>query len=76
MHRQPDWATVAKLFLTSSRCDGCIYRKSWEESHPYGEGRASEALTECSLGQRPYDHPHSCGAYQDYLQDIQPEGES
>jgi hypothetical protein len=69
MPRQQEWAIVAKLFLTSQHCNGCVYRKCWEEVHPYGEGRASEALTECTLGQRPYDSPRACGAFQDYLTD-------
>lgn len=73
MELKQAWDIQQKLFGTSHQCDMCPYKVEEVAKLPYGEGWTQYWSSYCELGERPYDKPHACPAFQDYLIDNQPE---
>jgi hypothetical protein len=60
------WMAVGAAFQRGDQeCEQCIYRRSYTEHHPYGEGYAAERLTECTLGEMRSHTPDMCPAIQE-----------
>ena len=62
------WMFVGSTFQSGSpHCDECPHCKTELEHHPYGEGHATQAYSECTLGQYASDKPTGCPAYTEHL---------
>lgn len=62
------WMFVGKAWQDGNPlCDDCSYCRHSFEARPYGEGKAYEAMHDCTLGERVSDKPESCPALQLHL---------